>query len=1097
MRSVIIGLFISLQLIFSIKTYAQNIISGRVFDATTKQPLSFASVYLNGSTRGTTADATGNYQLAGIPSGTVEVVVSSVGFKTVRQTIRLINQQNHKIDFSLLPDTQALQAITVTAKHDKNYDRLLKLFKRELLGNSPFAGKCLITNIEKVVLTLNDGRLEAQAIEPIVIDNKALGYRLYYNLTHFDTFRQTTHYAGTSRFELLKPDNDEQAERWERNRQKVYMGSSRHLLASLLAGTYEQEGFLVYEASFNVPTDPSIPVLQMSSQRPTVSVNVASLVKPAELASERQVVSVKPLEIFYTRRQGVSTPYRDLPYAYSILYLPKGNAIVTTDGWIAQSNGLEIRGAMSEDRLATLLPADWKPVNQRAILAIKEPDEGVVLPSDTLLKVLSKPQINPAPVVFLHIDKSFYTTGDHLWFSGYVLNPSTLQPISSSVSDKENPLHIELLAPGGRLIQHQWARVNEGRTWGRFRLSDSLATGVYELRAYTEQNAVIGRPAFERIVPIVNGMGGEHGLKQANSFLTKESVTEQLPPVLTNGLALSADIVTDSTQLVVRIQASSAQALDPVYLTMRGRGQLLYLAKLQLQNGKARLTIPVTKLAAGVAQVMLFNAQGLLQAERFVFIPERFLPPVITMTTDKASYRARESVLLSLRITDGTGEPLSIMGSVSVTDASQLPADTNVANIRTHLLLMSDLRGYVENANSYLNSNHINVRRKLDSLLLNKQWRRLAGLSEPDSIISRLGTGLLLRGLVLDKRNKAISDANVLLTFMNKTGTSFARSARTDQQGRFLLDDLMLTDTIKVRARIMNTSFKPIPMAHLAIDRPGYSFPLEDSVTSFDWNWIRPFIANAQERQAVDTNQYRDRDARQLQEVTVRSMKPDDDRWARKISLHNEADATILFDEKSMSYANVYDMMAGRVAGVLVKRRSASERGHMEGGYSVTVRGAGSFAKYNPPLYVVDGSYVIENEDGTALLMINPSQIERIEVIKNGGGAIYGARGGGGVIAFYSKNGEATKIAAQDDPEITFYGYPAQQQFYIPQYGTDSIQADRRDVLYWKPVLLTDSYGFATLRFPLSDIVRTIRITLQGITAYGRPIYVNRLITIR
>lgn len=1185
MRFILTGVIISILFGLTSNAQAQKhlIIRGQVRDASTNLPVPFASIYLNISTRGTTSDEAGKYQLTGVPAGTVEIVASSVGYKALRQTIRISNEQNRVLDFALIADAKDLQTINITAKRSNKYDHLLKKFKQELLGNTAFADKCLINNLEKVAVTIHEGKLEAQASEPIVIDNKALGYRLYYTLTHFDSFRQATHYAGTSRFEVLTPDNAGQAERWERNRLKAYQGSIRHLLASLVAGTHEQEGFLVYQANFNVPPDASVPIAQLVSQRPITPVQPNSLFKPGELSFERQLISPKPLEIFYTHRHVISTPYRDLPYAYSILYLPKRSAVITTDGWIVQPNGLEVRGSMSDDRLATLLPLDWKPAGQNVKLGPKTPDEGVILPADTVVKALanqwSNQQKKVLPSIFLHLDKNLYLTGDHIWFSGYVLNASTHQPLEKA--DSPPPLHVELISPSGRRIGHQWARVVDGRTSGNFRLSDSLSTGRYRLLAYCEMDAGNTRPAFEQIVSIINGPSSGIDIKLVDSTTTTDSLDVQflpegghwvaglparvgikatdkrgkgiaitgrilsiqgaevghfvtnrwgmgsvelvplpnqryradmhtpagplvalLPPTDASGLVLAADIVTDSTQLIVGVQASSQLAHQPVYLTVQSRGQLLQQIKLQLQDAKARLSIPAARLPVGLVQVTLFDAQGTPKAERLVFIPERFPPIVADVTTDKTRYQPRESVNLTVRVADGFDEPLSIIGSASITDAGQVPADTNEANILTHLLLTGDLRGRVEDAHFYLSNNQLGTRRALDDLLLTQGWRRLSWrfiTDQPKSSVPTV-TGLGLRGRVVDKKNKAVPNANVLLTFTSKTGDSFARSARSDQQGRFVVDDLLLLDTVSVRTRIMTTGFQLIPNARVVIDLPGSHFPPPAPSVLSGLNGLKPFLSAMQQRQASAPEQYRDRDARQLAEVTVRAAKPNEDRPARRISLHGSADATILFDEKSRTYENAYEMLHGNAPGVQVRRKGINEPGGESGGYNVTVRGVGSFSDNNSPLYLVDGSYFEENSQGTVLLMVNPNDIERIEVIKNAGGAIYGARGGAGVIAFYSKTNRSSETVSPKEPALPLYGYPTERQFYVPRYnsGSDEIvnQSDRRDVLYWKPLLATNRLGLTTLQFPLSDVSRTIRLTVQGVTTFGRPIYISRLVKV-
>ncbi len=1156
-------------------------ITGRVMDGVTNKPVPFASVYINASTRGTTADGEGKYQLPGVPSGSVEMVASAVGYEPVKQIIRLGEVRNRRVNFLLKPDAIGLTAVTVTAKRTGAYNRMLRQFKRELLGDSPFADKCLIVNAGVVSLTMNEGHLEATASEPLVIDNQALGYRLIYQLLHFDSYRSATYYGGVSRFEVMKSANAEQTERWERNRQRAYLGSGRHLLASLVAGTYEQEGFLVFTSDYNVSADPATPMARFSKEPPTKPVHADSLFTLADLPSERHFYSQKPLEVFYTRQRAL-TPYREYPYAYSLVYMPRGPATVTTDGWVVQPNGMEMRGALSADRLANLLPADWQPATRNTKLLATAPDQGVVLPPDAVTDSLAANwkdrQTNAAPTLFLHTDKGLYSTGDYLWFSGFALDPATLLPADQAVTEEELPLHVELIAPTGQLMAHQWVRVSAGRASGNFRLSDSLATGQYRLRAYTESDRGNARPAFERTVSIINGLaqgkapnpvslsisssqvdvqflpeGGRWvtglparlGIKavdrrgrgiavsgrilsgtgrEVSRFVTNavgigrlvlvplanqtytaevhwatDSALVALPAVDSTGLVLTTDMVTDSTRLTIRVRASAQLAGQPVYLTVQSRGQLVQQIKVQLQQGHATLSIPAAKLPVGVAQVTLFDALGHPQAERLVFVPERFLPIVAEVTTDKPTYKPRESVTLSFRVADGFGDQLAMIGSAVVTDAQQVPDDTIEATIRTHLLLSGELRGRVDYPNEYLSSNHLVIRQALDDLLLTQGWRRIqwqaAGKKPPG--VPPPTAGLVVQGTVLDKKNRPLAEANLLLTFSGKTENAFARTARTDKQGRFLIDNLLLADTVSVQVRPMTAAFKPIADTRVVLDAPGHYFALADSAASPDLAELRPFISIMQQRQSSDPGQYRNKDVRQLKEIVVRARKPDDDQYARRVSLHGTPDAAVVFDENARTYGNAYEMLRGRVPGVQVMNRQDGS------GYTVTVRGPSTFGTNSAPLFLLDGMAITENENGTALLMVQPTQIERIEIIKNGGGAIYGARGGAGVIAFFSQKGPSTKPkpTEQTEVDLTLYGLQTDRQFYTPRYESQPDTAahlpDWRDVLYWKPIMATGLSGLSTLKFPLSDSARTLRLSIQGVTTYGRPVSIIRLLNVR
>jgi hypothetical protein len=91
-------------------------LSGRVIDGQTGRPIPYASIYINTSTRGTLADTSGYYRLAGLPVGTVEVVASAVGYQIARQMLRSNSEARRPLNFSLTADPNALEGITVKAK---------------------------------------------------------------------------------------------------------------------------------------------------------------------------------------------------------------------------------------------------------------------------------------------------------------------------------------------------------------------------------------------------------------------------------------------------------------------------------------------------------------------------------------------------------------------------------------------------------------------------------------------------------------------------------------------------------------------------------------------------------------------------------------------------------------------------------------------------------------------------------------------------------------------------------------------------------------------------------------------------------------------
>ncbi len=85
-----------------------------------------------------------------------------------------------------------------------------------------------------------------------------------------------------------------------------------------------------------------------------------------------------------------------------------------------------------------------------------------------------------AEKVYLHIDRVNYTSGDDIWFRAYVIDPS-----SNRLSANTNNLYTELIAPGSKIIQNRIIRIHEGLGSGDFHLPDSVPSGFYRIRAYT------------------------------------------------------------------------------------------------------------------------------------------------------------------------------------------------------------------------------------------------------------------------------------------------------------------------------------------------------------------------------------------------------------------------------------------------------------------------------------------------------------------------------------------------------------------------------------------------------------------------------------
>ena len=105
-------------------------------------------------------------------------------------------------------------------------------------------------------------------------------------------------------------------------------------------------------------------------------------------------------------------------------------------------------------------------------------------------------------------------------------------------------------------------------------------------------------------------------------------------------------------------------------------------------------------------------------------------------------------------------------------------------------------------------------------------------------------------------------------------------------------------------------------------------------------------------------------------------------------------------DLKEETVTRVEQALLGKVAGVQVKTVS----GEPGASPQIRIRGIGSISAGVDPLYVVDGFPIGD------LQMINPNDIESIDVLKDASAtAIYGSRGSNGVVIINTKRGKSGK----------------------------------------------------------------------------------------
>lgn len=90
-----------------------------VIDARSGEHIPFATVSVEGTTIGVTADATGHFYLKNLPEGELTILAESVGYKAAKQTIVARSGKSVEVNFEMSEETLSMDAVVVSATRNE------------------------------------------------------------------------------------------------------------------------------------------------------------------------------------------------------------------------------------------------------------------------------------------------------------------------------------------------------------------------------------------------------------------------------------------------------------------------------------------------------------------------------------------------------------------------------------------------------------------------------------------------------------------------------------------------------------------------------------------------------------------------------------------------------------------------------------------------------------------------------------------------------------------------------------------------------------------------------------------------------------------
>jgi hypothetical protein len=530
----------------------------------------------------------------------------------------------------------------------------------------------------------------------------------------------------------------------------------------------------------------------------------------------------------------------------------------------------------------------------------------------------------------------------------------------------------------------------------------------------------------------------------------------ELPKTQVQGIALH--IAYNRGKIALQIINKSNISTDSLVLLVHNRG-IVYLVN-SIKN--AEFQINESLLPAGICTFSIIDLNKNYYCER-LFFSRNFEDPQFKMTSDKNFYGKREAVKLGFQITDIEGKALKGNYSVSITDSKAVSNDTLSENIKSYLLLSSDIKGYIEKPAEYFLDNSLASREKLDLLLLTQGWKRFNTANILKNKFPKLEyyleAGQVVSGKVLNLFGKPSKNRDVILLSSYKTGF---RMAKTDSLGNFLFDGIEFPDSTQILLKaISKTKIVDVEIINDSdvFKKPNTFIPFENKKNEVAEEYF----------QIIKEKYYTEGGMLMinLEELTVKAdakTKAEDNIYASSA-------------DNSISGENLQNMPGNDVLDILRTIVGVNVIGE-----EIRIRG-----NNGPPMIQIDG---FETENMSDLTMLSKFDIEGIYVYKGASAAIFGFRGGNGVIQITLKKGVVRKtVTAPSLIRIQPLGYQKNIEFYVPKYDVErnreNPKPDLRTTIYWNPKLKTTDDGLLNFEFYTADKANNYNIEIEGIGENG------------
>ena len=565
----------------------------------------------------------------------------------------------------------------------------------------------------------------------------------------------------------------------------------------------------------------------------------------------------------------------------------------------------------------------------------------------------------------------------------------------------------------------------------------------------------------------------------------------ELPQAKKEGCVLSVDAVNEN--MLATLQCTDKMCGNLLGYVIMHNGNI-YRCDTLTAAPIIEIELDRQAMPEGVNQMTVFDSRGAIMAERLFFLcPKPDKGDSIRVTAITQRLKPCGKVEMELKTRPNANLSFSAIDAKTMTNGKQ-------GNMKTWMLLSSEVRGYIRDVDYYFESDDKEHRQNADLLMMTQGWRRYDWRLMSEKYTFRKAQPIedqfyLYGKLNTYRKRNPVSNVHLYAILYNEKGQSLIGNTRTDSVGRYAFKLPFITDEWKMciyttrdgKKKGMEKKEK-LKTYYVGIDRqfspnPRYLTPSETTI-------LHPLAPNAFVKKPFEELEEEDEfipiteKDYVLQNVTVKAKRKyfTNDNWRFK----NE--------EYGKQYASLY-YNADRELDKILDRGEPAPYIHdfilqklkdRLGKYNYIPRDTKAFTSERI-------FYVIDNNDRSVSSPVYLDEVKSIYIvfnemisptIENAWTFIDTPKLN--IIVYLYCHHLFSSESNKGLRRTYFQGFNQASTFKTEDYSVIPPMADFRRTIWWQPDITTDAEGKAKVEFFNNSTCEEMYISVEGMTQDGK-----------